>query len=561
MMIVEHLLSISNRMQPYLDYFCIGSFGLAIPFLRYTKIANNILCSRIVWCLVIGLAPAAVGLYLAQIATYAIFPNYSDHFESTVASIGWLGLHGRALYPDWVTSDVYGMLYGPILYLLNGLFLLAMPTLTMSKISGIASLVIAFAALFWVLNQKTRNAVISFLIIASLVTVFDRFGVFGFSNRLGVFTYWNRAEPFLILITVLALVAEITLQPFVAAVVIGGLAGAATGLKIHGFLYVLPIAMMLLGRVKNFRDRAVLSAVGAAGAILFGILPFCMRAASFENYLLYLRLAAHHGLSLELLKENCVFAVAMIAPMASIWYLQRSTLNAPERWFVSSLIVSIALVAIIAAKPGAGAYHFFPFAPQCFYGVSLLLARSRADARRGMTIVFTLLLVVYCPSLFLQIQQMRSYQHNAHIEQAKIAELRELLDAYPGAQIGVSDETHYADTYYKFLSVVSGHPLRVDFAAWMDMQYSGVEESNILRFVKGCEVPEWILPLGPPFTMVTWYTQLPLLSDEFRRTFGENYKLAKVGNAYQVWECRVSMKQMGSLDPSEMPLVGEARSR
>ena len=84
----------------------------------------------------------------------------------------------------------------------------------------------------------------------------------------------------------------------------------------------------------------------------------------------------------------------------------------------------------------------------------------------------------------------------------------------------------------------SREALSIDFAAWMDSKYAGVPEEHIIRFLERCEVPTWIVPVGAPFTLLNLYTGLPLVSDEFRRTFFANYKLAQFGQAYQVWVCR-----------------------
>jgi hypothetical protein len=130
------------------------------------------------------------------------------------------------------------------------------------------------------------------------------------------------------------------------------------------------------------------------------------------------------------------------------------------------------------------------------------------------------------------------YYRNSQIEREKIIELQKYLAAYPDAQIGISDDGHYSDTYYRIFSVLQGHPLRIDFAAWEDLAYVGVDEKNVIRFIKGCEVPTWILPLGAPFTKLSWYTKQPILSDDFRRIFSMNYRLIQMGQAYQVWGCR-----------------------
>jgi hypothetical protein len=219
-----------------------------------------------------------------------------------------------------------------------------------------------------------------------------------------------------------------------------------------------------------------------------------------------------------------------------------------ERWLIAGLILSMAITVIVASKPGSGPHHFFPFVPLCLYGAIVLLDSPSTEAPRIATIVFLLMLAAYSPGLILQVGHA-NYYRNTQTELVKVAEFSALLVTYPEAQIGVSDQSHYADTYYKVLSVLRGHPLRVDFAAWMDLQYSGVQENNIIRFVKGCEVPAWILPLGPPFTMVNLYTGRPMLSDEFRQAFSENYRLTEMGNAFQVWVCRALMKQTGSPEP------------
>ena len=91
--------------------------------------------------------------------------------------------------------------------------------------------------------------------------------------------------------------------------------------------------------------------------------------------------------------------------------------------------------------------------------------------------------------------------------------------------------------------MLQGHPLHVDFAAWEDLAYVGVNEKNIVRFIKECEVPIWILPLGEPFTKLSWYTKRPILSDEFRWIFSMNYTLVQMGQAYQVWRCRSSAEK------------------
>ena len=128
-------------------------------------------------------------------------------------------------------------------------------------------------------------------------------------------------------------------------------------------------------------------------------------------------------------------------------------------------------------------------------------------------------------------------------ERQKIIELQNYLAVYPDAQIGISDDKHYSDLYYRIFSVLKGYPLHVDFAVWEYLAYVGVYEKNIFRFIERCEVPTWILPLGKPFTKLSWYTKRPILTDEFRWIFSANYTLVQEGQAYQVWRCRPSAER------------------
>ena len=519
------------------DYvFCIGYFVLAALALRHTKVGDKICYSAKMLRVATSLAGLVILVYLAEIIIYGFYPNFGDHSEPTVASIAWLGLHGKAYYPDLDKGNLYGLVYGPLLYFINSIFLSISPTLTAVKLAGIVPLLLALGIMFSTVRQRTNDFLVSLFIVASLVSVFEHYGLE---------VYWNRAEPYLILIAVLALFAATRLRPITAAVVIGSLAGVAAGFKINGFLYVLPMATMLLAGAKRPREFTILSAIGIGCAAIFMSAPFWAHPSSVYDYFQYLKLAGHEGLSFELFIKNCIFAIAIFAPVAFVLYWRRPALGLRERWLIAGLTLSLAITVVIAAKPGSGTHIFIPFIPLCLYATAVLLDADSTKASGIAALVFLLTFIAYFPSFAFQIAWSKGLLANAQFERVKAGEIRELLDAYPDAQIGVSDQEHYIDTHYsKFLSVLKGHSIRVDFTAWMDLQLGGVQESNITRLVQrdsnGCNVPTWILPLGAPFTMVSRYTMRPEVSDEFRRTFYENYKLVHMSRAFQVWVCKLS---------------------
>ena len=535
----EYLISILITLQKNQDglfvaYMCLGSLALKAT-------GRELISSKVLLFVSTSFGFLVIAVYLMMLANYMLYPSYFDHVEPTVASIAWLGMHGHAFYPNWATDDVYGWVYGPVLYLLHGLFLLIDPSIIISKILGVASLLGAFVVFFYAIRHKVADNSTSFLFTVSLIMLFVPFGPY---------SYWTRAEPFLILISALALLAAIRLRPFAAGTIIGVLAGLAAGFKIHSFIYLAPTAIMTLARTQIPRDRVILALIGAACAILFVLLPFCLKESSLVVYSQYLNIIAKHDVSFAVFRANLLFALVLITPSVVILVWRRPVISSVDSWLLAGLCISIAIVVVMSSVSGAGPYHLFPFVPLCLYAVVIIMHtpvhEPKPAARQIIAIIFILLLLAYAPGGFLINNWLKTIHYrDSQTELEKIIELQTYLNSYPDAQIGISDDEHLTDTYYRIFSVLQGHPLHIDFDAWQELAYVGVPEKNIIRFIQTCEVRTWILPLGAPFTKISWYTKLPLLSDDFRRTFAMNYKLIQMGQAYQVWGCRSSLEGAG----------------
>ena len=293
------------------------------------------------------------------------------------------------------------------------------------------------------------------------------------------------------------------------------------------------------------RDRIIVAIIGVACAILFALLPFCLNQSSLVGYSQYLNLAADHGLSLETFRLNLLFALVLIGVIFGNWYWRRPAIKRAEFWLLAGLCMSIAIAVVVGSVSGGGPYHLLPFVPVCLYGAVVVSDSPAGETSRIIAIVFVVLLLAYGPGGFIiHSRLLTDYYRNSQAEREKIIELKKDLAAYPNAQIGISDDGHYSDTYYRIFSVLKGYPLHVDFAAWEDLAYVGVDEKYVIRFIKTCEVPRWILPLGAPFTKLSWYTKQPILSNDFRQTFLMNYRLTQTGHAYQVWSCRLTKTEL-----------------
>ena len=144
----------------------------------------------------------------------------------------------------------------------------------------------------------------------------------------GPFAYWTRAEPFLIFISALALLVAIRLRPMAAGAIIGVLAGLASGFKLHGFIYVAPMAIMTLARVNILRDRVILASISVS--LRYHI---CSAAILSERIIVSRLLAIPECsspssvLSPDAFRANVLFALVLIMPTVAFWFWRKPSIN------------------------------------------------------------------------------------------------------------------------------------------------------------------------------------------------------------------------------------------
>jgi hypothetical protein len=325
----------------------------------------------------------------------------------------------------------------------------------------------------------------------------------------------------------------------VAVIGVGVLAGLAVGFKLYGFIYTLPAAAFALARVESLRGRVVAAIIGSACAVVTALLPYLEKGASIIGYWRFLGVAFGAGWSADVFINNFLIAFVLAVPIVGILIWWKPALDTPDRWLLGALALSLAMISMIGGKEGGGAYYLVPLIPHCIYGIAVVCASSKIEAKGIAAFVFVSFFVAYGPHLFANMRWLRYlYQVAAPSEREKITELKTYLVSYPEAQIGISDDAHYSSYFNRVFSVFAGGPLHIDFTVWMDLAHAGVDERYIVRFVEGCTIPTWILPMGRPFTQLNWYNKLPLVSEAFRQTFLTNYRPIKIGQAYQVWQCK-----------------------
>jgi hypothetical protein len=529
-----------TQLQLHQDQLVIAYFYLIVFSWKFEKV-RRISSSTALVGTAAALAVLTIVTYGVTIIFYLLYPNYLDHMEPLVASISWEWMHGHVLYPNWTTGDAWISIFGPLLFLINGLPLLLGPSIFSTKLVGVLFLTLALIAILIALKQTTGSNLRSLVLLASLVGLFEIFPGYPSTYQYPYYQlpYWNRPEPFLITTSVLALVVIAWKPPpLLAGISIGVLAGLATGLKLHSFIYLIPAAALTVTRIKSLRGQFVVAIISGIVAAIFALLFYLANGVSIVGYLRFLRVAFQEHWSGFRFIENVQAFFVLTAALVVPWIWRKQTFEYSERWFFAGLFISAATIVVIGAKVGAGSYYLLPLVPAFIYGIAIGCPRSATEAGGITALISIAIFLAYGPNLWFDMQTAKYlYQVKAPEEGDKIAELQNYISSYSDAQIGISDDEHYPSYYYQVLSVWNGHPLRVSFTAWMDLAYVGVDEKYITRFVERCAVKTWILPVGNPFMQTNWYNNLPIVTDNFRRIFFANYRQIELGNAYQVWRC------------------------
>jgi hypothetical protein len=145
--------------------------------------------------------------------------------------------------------------------------------------------------------------------------------------------FWSRAEPFLILIGVLTVIAALMQAEAAAAITIGILAGLAVDFKLDE-LYMRRQPRWLYSEQENR---------GRTGSVLPHYCPSERRrcystiflssggeGSMVEGYISVVLMTANHGLKLSLLIENLLFALLLFAPIVFTLHFRRSAFDAFE---------------------------------------------------------------------------------------------------------------------------------------------------------------------------------------------------------------------------------------
>ena len=391
--------------------------------------------------------------YIAILVWYCGTPQYYDHLEPAVAAVASVAAQGAAVHPDADALGQYALPYGPLLFLfLGGVWSLGDGTIEASKALGGVSALLSLALIYLSVRKVATSAA------ASRATCLAALTYLAFGNS----TFWVRAEPLLLLCVAFAM----WLMPsrrLSSAVALGIIIGVAVGFKITAAAYFLP-AIAIVGR-REFRALALTLLT----AVLTFAIPFALDSVSALAYKDLLVAASAHGIRLRSVPTQLQWAMVLAVPLVAALASRTPRGALDDKDALVGLGLGLLLTIPVAAKVGAGPYHFIPFIP----AIAVLASRMRGDvvAMQGSRITMRAFWLAMATIAILQ----QPYWIRVVIDQPDddvIAEIRAFERQFPGP-IAVGYTQNYRLSYFRPLLTADGHPYLFDAAAMMDYQLSG----------------------------------------------------------------------------------------
>jgi hypothetical protein len=511
-------------------------------------------------CALIGAAFIPVAAELVLTTWYLFSPTYVDHIEASVASLTHYFLQGRPLYPALDSYTFHGLLYGPLLTEVNSLgYLFGAGTFASKLIGWLA----AWSAI-GLLALSHKPAERGWMWTVSLAWVACILCSFG-----SVLTA-NRADPLLLLCAAAALASVVRTPSLLGLTLAAALAGAAADLKLHGPLYVMP-ALYLWTR-ENLHQRSsrwsVAGLIAVAAGLAGAAIPFTPSNISFAGYLVYLQLAAKHGLRWDIFEWNFAFLLSMWAPIlvAAVCTSRDRRLLRSEYCFGALLAGLELVVTLIASKPGAGAHHLLPFLG--FHALLLrrLLAQLNATHTPSQTVrvavaSLTVALIGTAWPAGSMLLYLLKFDLEIPAQTAERDELQQFARRYPRGMLGVAGADSYDLTNFRPWLTALG-TRQTDYGAWMDLNLSGVSDAPLVTALDRCDIPYIYIPRdGAAFAMPNRYGG-QLFSDEVRARFALRYSFIESGRYFTVFRCVTHNHDNGAkADPVDTPPGADERFR
>lgn len=448
----------------------------------------------------------------AYAAAYLSYPSHADHVEASVLVLGEHVRRGLPLYPSDLGYTMDGLLYGPLLAVLNALSLsLPVDAFLGSKLLALVSTALSVGLCAGQIRDRRALLFLGFLGAFDLI-------------------FFNRAEPHLLLLMALACRCMGMQDVRARAWLLGLLAGLAMSLKVHALLY---IAAVFMWGQEDWIRRPTLWLRMAIASLVTALPWFLLPGISLPGYLHFLKLASLHGVEPRILLDNGIFLLALWLPLL--------VLPCPWRKLLGIVVLEI-LVAVLGAKKGAGCWHLLPFVLLHTHMLDQLLSqRSATPLRPQAELVTTLPMLSFAmatvfglaPGIQHHLQQRRD------MAQARL-ELRSLAQSHPGLVLATGGERGYELSYLR-IDLERQGVRQIDVPAFIDLQWAGVDDAPLADALRSCRIPHLAVPTGEPaFAKVSPYSGQPLFSNAVRQAFATRFVPAAHTIHFDIYRCQAT---------------------
>lgn len=488
--------------------------------------------------------------FIALVIIWTFSSTFTDHSEAQISSVSWLVQTGQTLYHKIEAAERYSLIYGPLLYLIEGFFLkLFVANIFVAKLPISLALILSIVVIFCLLKElsECKTALFGSACISLVLLCFG--------NGYGNVIFQLRSDSLILMCVSLGTLAVVKRNALTAPLLCAVVLGVGVNLKFSSILYFFPLFVLL------FSQQGVYTTlVSVTGAIIISLLPFGLPQISLDNYIRWINEVSNHGINIQQLQQNFEVTLYLLAPLAvvSLHFLftdpQEFTKTIKqEKGYIYALIISITGIILLAAKPGSGVHHLIPFIPLLSYVFVTFLVKipsiNKPDfgylpQKQSRCFFCVLYLGIFMAVLInASLKEVLTVENFYSPASEIITDIKGIVKAYPNQTIEMGYGTNelYPVTYYRPALVFSGNPYLVDSAALMDMQKSGIDiPFTTLEVLSSCRTKIWLIPKGsPPFQQPSYYPpNNQLFSDEFKKVFLKRYELREQTRYFDLWFCK-----------------------
>lgn len=467
---------------------------------------------------------------------YLLLPGFAGEVEPVVSSLSWTVESGEPLYHELDAPERYSVLYGPSVFLTNGLFLkLLGPSLFSTKVASFLGAVLSLLLLYGALARRRLDTTAAAMCGLAILYYWAQ----------GFAVYLVRPDALILVSVSFALMATARAGKGLAGLAVAVALGFAINLKVHAGLYFLPALGLLVDR---WGWRCLLWVAPASAAVVLA--PFVFHdQVSLRNYLLWLGNATRHGLTSDTLVMTTRFAIFLLLPLFILPLVGscRAAWARRHRMALLALGPSMLAVLLLSNKPGAGVVHLLPMVPTIVFlagraarsiGPSMLRAPL---PRRSAGLAYALLLTVLMTGTVRAYQAVRLAEWNTSETREMCSDIEGIMAHYDGLKIAMAcggEEENFRRTWLRPLLVFRDNPLFIDPIAVMDCCLSGrpVTEATSRALIEG-RVDLWLVPRqNEPFVKKNWYPpHAQIFTDEFIARFHEHFVREGSSRFFDLW--------------------------